>query len=191
MSIESQSFLPLIARMFDAALTNGKGYEQLIDLLSLLCLITIVTRPQGQMGVTPTFASGTAPATANPTPAAAPESNNSLQNTLAELLKNVNSGGNSNGTGADTLMSLLPLLNNPQIKSKMNPTNMAAIMSLLGNMGSGNPDSKKSDAPAPQQPPEASAPPAATSNQTSPPFDSPSEESDSPSSRYLNWKTNF
>lgn len=188
MSIESQSFLPLIARMFESAVADGKGYDQIIDLLSLLCLITIVTRPQNQVGIAQTLSAIT-PST--PSPAASTEPDNSLQKTLTDLLKNVNSGNNGGGSGSDTLMSLLPLLNNPQIKSKMNPTNMAAIMGLLGNMGSGNSDSKKPTAAAPQHAPEAAAPPAATSNQVTPPFDLPPEESDPKSSRYLNWKTNF
>jgi hypothetical protein len=189
MSNESQSFLPLIIHMLESAVTDGKGYEPLIDLLSLLCLMTIVTRPQSQMSTPPLSSSSNAPPT--PSSTVAPPSDNSLQKTLAELLKNVNSGGTSGGAGADTLMSLLPLLNNPQIKSKMNPTNMAAIMSLLSNMGTGNSDNKKSDPPPSQQAPEATAPPAATSNQASSPFDLPPEEPESKSSRYLNWKTNF
>jgi hypothetical protein len=189
MSNEAQSFLPLIAHMLESAVTDGKGYEPLIDLLSLLCLMTIVTRPQGQMSARPTASASNAQPT--PSSTATPEADNSLQKTLAELLKNVNVGGTSGGAGPDTLMSLLPLLNNPQIKSKMNPTNMATIMSLLSNLGSGSSDSKKADQAPPQQAPEAAAPPAATSNQASPPFDLPPEESDSKSSRYLNWKTNF
>jgi len=59
---------------------------------------------------------------------------NPLQKLLGEL------GKGESGPSADTLMSLLPLLNSPQIKSKLNPTTIAAILGLVNNFGntSGN-----------------------------------------------------
>jgi hypothetical protein len=182
MSTESQSFLPIIARLLESAVTDGKDYEPIIDLLSLLCLMTIVSHSHRQEKHTPNLSAAPSPAS----PAAA---GNSLQDTLAHLLKSAPAGGNS-GPGPESLMTLLPLLNNPQIKAKMTPANMAAIMGLLNHMGAGSSDNKKAEPPASSPPPESAAPPAATTNQPPLPTEPPLEQ-DPPSSRYLNWKTNF
>lgn len=157
MSTESQSFLPIIARLLESAVTDGKGYEPIIDLLSLLCLTTIVSHSHRQEERTPNFSAAPAPST----PSAS--AGNSLQDTLANLLKAAPASGSSGpGPGPETLMTLLPLLNNPQIKAKMTPANMAAIMGLLNHMGAGSSDSKKADTTASAPPPESPAPPAAT-----------------------------
>lgn len=183
MSTESQSFLPIIAHLLESAVADGKGYEPIIDLLSLLCLMTIVSRSHKQEERMPNFSA--APSSATPPSTAG----NSLQDTLANLLKTAPASGNS-GPGPETLMTLLPLLNNPQIKAKMTPANMAAIMGLLNHMGTGSSDNKKSEPTTPSPPPESAAPPAATTNQNTLPAEPPLEQ-DPPSSRYLNWKTNF
>ncbi|MBU2701562.1 hypothetical protein Ga0466249_002678 [Sporomusaceae bacterium BoRhaA] len=186
MSTESQSFLPIIAHLLEAAVADGKGYEPIIDLLSLLCLMTIVSRSHKQEERTPNFSAAPSPSVSAPPSAAG----NSLQDTLANLLKTASSSGGNSGPGPETLMTLLPLLNNPQIKAKMTPANMAAIMGLLNHMGAGSSDNKKAESTAPSPPPESAAPPAATTNQNTLPAEPPLEQ-DPPSSRYLNWKTNF
>jgi hypothetical protein len=110
----SSSLMQSVARMVETAVNDGTGYEQLIPVLSLICLVSILG--QGQRG--------TAQATAPATPVSP------LQKLIGDLAK-----GDGGGVGPDTLVTLLPLLNNPQIKSRLNPATIGAIMSLLSNMG--------------------------------------------------------
>jgi hypothetical protein len=106
------SLLQSVTRMVEAAVNDGTGYEPLIPVLSLICLVSILG--QGQPRV----------AQAAPSTATSP-----LQKLIGDLAK-----GDGGGIGPDTLVTLLPLLNSPQIKSKLNPATLGAVMSLLANM---------------------------------------------------------
>lgn len=131
-----KGLLHTATRALDAAVSDGAGYDSLINVLSLMCLISILNRNHSV-----------------PQQASLPASSNPLQKLIGELSKG------DGGPSPDALMSLLPLLNNPQVKSKMNPGTIAAIMGLLNNFGgSGNEKQEpktdktdKMDRPAPKQ----------------------------------------
>ncbi|MBP2643061.1 MAG: hypothetical protein H6Q67_948 [Firmicutes bacterium] len=168
-----------VTRMLDSAVSDGASYETVINVLSLICLVSILSRNQSAS----TAASA---GTASP-----------LQKLLGDLTKN------DGGVGPDTLMSLLPLLNSPQLKSKINPATITSVLGLLGNF-SDKGDSGKSekqekpskftanDKPEEKPQPRPPSPPAAaltTSEESEKGF---SEEIDRRGiGRYLNWKTNF
>jgi len=100
-------------------------------------------------------------------------------------------------------MSLLPLLNNPQVKSKLNPANISSILGMLGNFGGGGtnekPEDTKTDKPEATKTdkPEKKESPATTV--TSPLAEHPTHinvtHTDEPDNkdlgRSLNWKSNF
>ncbi len=117
------SLLQSVTRMIEAAVNEGAGYEQLIPVLSLICLVAILGHGQPRT------------AAAAPVASASP-----LQKLLGDLAK-----GEGGGLGPEALVSLLPLLNSPQIKSKLNPTTIGAIMGLLGNMGDKSEKTEKSE----------------------------------------------
>jgi len=182
-----KGLLHTATRMLDIAVSEGTGYDNFINALSLLCLLSILNRNQP----IPQQASASAPV-------------NPLQKLLGELSK-----GDSGGPSPDTLMSLLPLLNSPQLKSKMNPGTIAAMMGLLNNMGGSNasdkPDSK-SDKP---DKPERAAPKQDAGETKNSSNDLPAaaimsqeimaEKQEEPHTeaekrnpgRYLNWKSSF
>jgi hypothetical protein len=103
-----------VTRMLESA-AEGGNYDSLISILSLICLVSILSR--GQAAAAPAQA---APVTGGASP---------LQKLIGDLAKG------EGGLGPETLVSLLPLLNNPQIKSKLNPSTLGAVMGMLGNMG--------------------------------------------------------
>lgn len=164
----NSSLLQTITRMIDTMVNEGTGYDTLIHILSLLCLLHILNRTQS---------STTTPASPNNLPT---NSTNPLQKILGELTK----GGDQSGGGPspDMLMSLLPLLNNPQIKSKLNPSSISSILGLINNLGVGSNNDK----------PEKKEPPAATVNHPAPtPATHLDEDEKKELGRSLNWKTNF
>lgn len=179
--ITEKSLMQVITQTIDTLSSGEKNYDVLINILSLICLITILNRSQSHTVQNTTLTSG-----------------NPLQKILGELTKG---DGHSGGPSPEMLMSLLPLLNNPQVKSKLNPTNIAAIMGLVNSMG-GSSDKQEALKPEKATPKtetkqdEAPISPAAavtTAAETFPPKP-PAESEDSDRKalgRYLNWKTNF
>lgn len=179
------SLLQSVARMIDTAVNDGTGYESLVPVLSLICLVSILGHGQPR-------AVQTAPATGA----------NTLQKLLGDLSK-----GEGGGLGPETLVSLLPLLNSPQVKSKLNPATIGAMMGLLNNMG----DKGDKGETAKQEPPkpdkagdkgekseEKRVIPPTAATMTS--LDLPGERQDPPAGvegdkkgpgRYLNWKSTF
>jgi len=182
-----KSLLQSITRIVDSIASEGLGYDHLINILSLLCIITILNRnltPAGQYAAQPTAASS---------------AGNPLQRLLSELTKSDGGGG---GPSPDTLMSLLPLLNSPQLKSKLNPSNMATILGLINSLGGSGSSSEKHE-PTKQEKQEKTetksdskkdAPAAAVTESmpTTEKIETDLENQEKKSlGRYLNWKTSF
>jgi len=159
----NQSLLQIITHILDTFAREGLGYDTLITLLSLLCLLHIVQRLQPP----------TAPIPQNIQPAT---QGNPLQKILGELTKNTDGSGGS--PSPDMLMSLLPLLNNPQIKSALNPGNISTILGLINSLG-GSTNKEKSDKKEPVE----------TMPQTSTHTDTAQDKGEL--GRSLNWKNNF
>jgi len=185
---QTGSLLRSVTRLLDLTTNEGANFDSLIPVLSLVCLVSILNRSQTSAAPQVTSASA-----ANP-----------LQKLLSDL------GKGEGGLGPDTLMSLLPLLNNPQLKSKINPTTISAVLGLMNNLGDKSDKSEikqekhdKSERPekAPdkseeQCDPKRSAPPAAaiTSLEASEQLSESVEQPDTDKKnlgRYLNWKNNF
>ena len=178
-----------ILRMLETALTGGMTFDTLTNILALLCLLNILQRGQ------PVAA---APAPAAPAPSGGGQSGaNPLHKILGDLMK-----GDGGGSG-DALTSLLPLLNNPQIKSKLTPTNIAAILGLINTLGgSGEAKHDKSEKPAKQESKQEGSKDAPAATVTSEPetltsvretdhTSSDREQDNKDKNRYLNWKNNF
>lgn len=165
------SLLETVIHMIDRINKEGTGYDTLIHVLSLLCLLQILHSRSSntRLPTEPNIPS-------NPGTAANP-----LQKLLGDLTKG---GGDDSGGGPspDILMSLLPLLNSPQVKSKLNPANISNILGMMTQLG-GNVNTDKN---------EKKEPPAATVNHPSSPSINPKEEQEKKElGRSLNWKTNF
>lgn len=172
-------------QVIQAALTGSIPFDSLIRLLSLMCLLSIVQQMPPQSAAPP------APSSA----AAGTQGGDTLQKLIGQLAKT-----DTSGTG-DTLTGLLPLLNNPQLKSKMTPANMATILSLLSTMNAvGGDKSDKSDKEK-EKSSVGKESPAATVTEELPAVHSTSvedlgEHADhqppfQEKQRYLEWKTNF
>ncbi|TWH48866.1 hypothetical protein [Sporomusa sp. KB1] len=187
----SSSLLSSITRMLDTSVTTGTGLDSIITIISLLCLFSIMTRTQ---------------AVREPQQIKPATTSNPLHKLLGDLAK----GGDGGGFSPDTLLSLLPLLNNPQLKSKLNPSTIGTVMGLinnLGGLGGSNPPHEKGEpetkgephTKASKQPTESEPPPPANAVQQPPlkkqPPPQPSEDVDEAEEknygRYLNWKNNF
>ncbi|WP_371370714.1 hypothetical protein [Sporomusa aerivorans] len=193
-NIGSSSLLHSITRMLDASVSAGTGIDSLITVLSLLCLFSITSRNQ---------------------PVNVPQQNqpaansNPLHKLLGDLTKGAEGGG---GLPPDALMSLLPLLNSPQLKSKLNPSTIGSVLGLLNNLGGGGSSQEKPKSEpkaeskveakqeAPRQTSENAAPPAAAPERSeAPPRPQPASTSSDDAEelegknygRYLNWKNNF
>lgn len=140
-----------VIKVVDSLSATG-NYDTIIHILSLLCLFSILNK------------NTELPAASAAVPAPIQGGGNPLQKILGELTKGDGAsplGGALSGAlggplggalGAalgspDMLMSLLPLLNNPQIKSKLNPANIASVMGMLHNIGGGAAPAEKQDAP--------------------------------------------
>lgn len=184
-----KGLLNTASRMLDIAVSEGIGYDNLINVLSLMCLLSILNRNQP----VPQQASVPAPAPGNP-----------LQKLIGDLSK-----GDAGGLSPDTLMSLLPLLNSPQLKSKINPGTIAAMMGMLNNMGGSGGNDKhdaKADKTEKTEKPERVAPKQETpENKNELPAaaimtqeiiaekheDIHTESEKRNPGRYLNWKSSF
>lgn len=179
MNTTDKSLLQTILSLLDVLSSHKTEGQSWIHLLSLLCIFTILNQP-------------------SPSPAAASPSANPLQKLLGDLVKGAGSGGGGaiGAGGADTLLSLLPLLNNPQLKSKLNPANIAAVMNIVQNLtGSAPPSANKPTASAPAAEPQAASiapaaePPTPVPPAAPPP--APPKPNPSPNGRYLDWKSSF
>lgn len=171
--------LQTVAHMIDTTVNEGNGYDPLIHVLSLLCILHILNRTQPSAAASLTQS----PSVSNTT--------NPLHKILGELTKNSDGRG---GPSPDMLMTLLPLLNNPQIKSKLNPTNIASMLGLLTNLGGGT--SEKTEGNKPDKSEKKDPPAAAVSSSlsdhpshtnTTSPYSSDNKEL----GRSLNWKATF
>lgn len=173
-----------VIKMIDSLSTTG-NYDTIINVLSLLCLLSILNKNTGQA-----------------VPASLPSTINQNDNPLQKILGELTKGGGGLGS-PDMLMTLLPLLNNPQIKSKLNPTNIASVMGMINNLGGINTNNTKADTP--KNKPEKEEPPPdlpqvapleenikLEDEPKSPPPELTNEDSEKKSTnRFLNWKTNF
>ncbi len=118
-TIGSSSLLHSITRLLDASVSTGAGLDSLITVLSLLCLFSITNRNHS---------------VSVPQPSQPAANSNPLHKLLGDLVKGGEGGG---GLPPDALMTLLPLLNNPQIKSKINPATIGSVLGLINNLGGG------------------------------------------------------
>ena len=189
----NKSLLQTILNMVDTIAHEGSSYDTLINVLSLLCLLSILNRLQ--------------PPTLSPisqTPQSSTAVTNPLQKIIGDLTKTLDGSGGGGGPSPDMLMSLLPLLNNPQIKSKLNPANISNILGLMNNLGGGgssdkaeSPKSEKNEKTDKSEKKEKKDPPpmATTSPLTEQPVQVNNTDSTDPNQkdlgRSLNWKTNF
>ncbi|GMB00601.1 hypothetical protein [Pelosinus sp. IPA-1] len=171
------TMLETVTHMIDNITKEGTGYDTLVHILSLLCILHILNRTQ--------------PSTAAPIQNSPATSANPLHKLLGELTKSGEGGG---GPSPDMLMSLLPLLNNPQIKSKLNPANISNMLGLLNNLGGGNnekAESTKTEKVEKKDPPAA----AVTSSLAESPMHNSIQDPDpldkKDLGRSLNWKTTF
>ncbi|HWR44583.1 hypothetical protein [Sporomusa sp.] len=194
----SSSLLGSITRMLDANINAGAGPDNLITVLALLCLFSIVNKSN---------------AISQPVQTQPAANSNPLHKLLGDLTKGGDGGGiGGSGLSPDTLMSLLPLLNSPQLKSKLNPSTMGTVLGLLNNLGGiggGAQEKPKAESkpelkpelqkqpresePAPQ-PPVLDQQPVPTLKQQPLPSQEGEESEDQEGKnygRYLNWKNNF
>ncbi len=197
-------------------LSSTSNYDTIISILSLLCLFSILnhTTPQQSNLSMPSM---NQQSTVNP-----------LQKLLGDLLGGNKTDSNAGLSGAlsalgglggslgglgnlsgllsspDLLMSLLPLLNNSQLKSKINPSSIASVMSMINNLSNNQtektePIKNKQEAPAKTVEVTETPPPNEEELQATP---TPEAETSAknivlqgnekkPPSRFLNWKTNF
>lgn len=185
METSDKTLINSVIRMLDTLTTDNTQYDTLINVLALLCVLSIVNRPQSKA------VAAAAPST----------SDNPIQKILGQLTKG------EDGNAPDMLMSLLPLLNNPQLKSKLNPANISSILGLINNLGgaSSEKSSPKQDKAEKNSKPETAPSPAPVTHQlaTEPPAalvaHTENSEPAAPNqgdvekrvSRSLNWKSNF
>ncbi|CUH96203.1 hypothetical protein P22_2292 [Propionispora sp. 2/2-37] len=187
--ITDKSLLQSVTRLLDNLSQESNNYDTLINILSLLCLVAILNRSQNIRAPMQSANSG---------------SENPLQKILSEIAKS--DGGSPS---PDLLISLLPLLNSPQLKSKLNAANMSAVLGLINNLGGSSHNDKQHDNHTKQEKavPDTSdiknssskeSAAATTSPDPSPPqpevakaVTNPDESERRISSRSLNWKSNF
>lgn len=161
MTTFDKSLFQSVVNMIDHLAASG-NYEMLENLLALLCLFSILNRNQSQQ----TSSIAGAPANAG----------SPLQKLLGELTKGGDGGGGLGGLGSlggllggalgstDMLSTLLPLLNSPQLKSKLNPSNISSIMGIINNLSGGlnnhekpDPGKQKTDKITPDKKPETAS----------------------------------
>jgi hypothetical protein len=179
----SKLLLQSTMRLIDSLSRDNIDYDHIINVLSLICLISILNRGNE---VVSDISQQSAPAS------------NPIQKILGELTKG-NASGNSGGPSPDMLMSLLPLLNNPHVKSKMTPSNLATILNLVNSLGGSGTDKQepaKSEKPQPKTEDKSESPAAAVTSSAIPDSSaSPHSETEDGEKkglgRYLNWKTSF
>lgn len=179
----NNSLLQTVTHMIDTIMSEGNGYDTLINLLSLLCIFHVLNRMQPTAAVAPISQTISPSSPANP-----------LQKILGDLTKNVD--GSGGGPSPDMLMSLLPLLNNPQVKSKLNPANISSILGLLSNFGGSS--NEKSEGNKTDKPEKKESPAAAVTSSLAE-KEHPTQVTVTDIDRQdtkdlgnsLNWKTNF
>jgi len=175
----NNSLLQTVTNMINNIAHENNGYDTLINLLSLLCLLLILNRTQPSLALPLTQS---IPSTA---------STNPLQKILGELTKSTDAP--TSGPSPDMLMSLLPLLNNPQVKSKLNPANISSILGMLSNLGGGGnndkPEVTKTDKSEKKEPPAAAVTSSLAENPTHVPREDEHDKKEL--GRSLNWKSNF
>ena len=159
-----------VARITEKLVNDGANYDTLINILTLFCLFSVLQRSTHSVATVPSATGG------------------GLAKLLGDLTK-----GDGGGPSADTLLSLLPLLNSPQIKSKMNPTTIATVLGLINSMGGGEKsESPKQEKVDPKGEPKAlPVVPEAKEAPSVIPIPLEPAEKKTASSRYLNWKTSF
>lgn len=186
----SSSLLSTITRLLETNVTAGGGLDNIITVLALLCLFSIMNRNY---------------AAKEPVQTQPAANTNPLHKLLGDLTKGSGDGGG--GFSPEMLMSLLPLLNNPQLKSKINPSTIGTVMGLINNLSGGSaandkakPETKSEPA---QEVPTQPQPPTAPVHHTAQPMptdnapamqsnDAPDEDAENKNyGRYLNWKNNF
>lgn len=162
------SLMQTVTRLLDTALNQGTSWENLTNVLSLICIVSILNRNQ--------------PATLQASPQSA------AANPLTKLLGDLTKG--EGGPSPDALMSLLPLLNSPQIKSKLNPATISSVLGMLGNMGGVGGGDKQEPAKQEKQEEKQEARKPAEAPEEPDNHDNDTEERRG-QSRSLNWKSNF
>jgi hypothetical protein len=179
------SLISTITRLIDNNINEGADLDNLVTVLSLLCLICVFTR---QHGVPMASHTPKDTGTANP-----------VNKIISDLMKGGNplAGGAPGGAGGmDALMSLLPLLNNPQLKSKLNPSTISSVLGMLNDLGGSPPEKQDSS----KEPPTQKAKEASKEekqaveedfSKTNNHNNDDDEQENKSLGRYLNWKTNF
>ena len=115
------SLMQVIVKLMYNCVTEGRNYNTIIDILALVCLVSILSKH------------------ASPTIAAPVNQNNQQTNPLQKVLGELSKG---DGPGPESLMSLLPLLNSPQMKSKLNPSTISTLLGLMNSLGSADKNEK-------------------------------------------------
>lgn len=199
---QDKTFFQSVIKLMDS-MTAAGNYDSMINILALLCLFSIMNNNSNANVNAGAAASSNGQNAANP-----------IQRLLGELTKG-DGGGIGGALGAlgapDMLMSLMPLLNNPQVKSKLNPTNIASVLGMLNNLGGigansappasnpAAPPKEPAAAPATEDKETGNNSPAAAAPviQTQPENKKKSPEQSEPTQppgkpeRFLKWKTNF
>lgn len=180
MSTTDRSLIQTILSLLDVLSSHKTEGRSWIHLLSLLCIFTIVSQEN------------------NPPQSQSSASVNPLQNLLGDLLKGTATHKSSDNAPANTLMSLLPLLNSPQLKSKLTPSNIATVMNVMQNLTTApaSSDEKTTKSPPPSSPQTTSTSPvppleAPSASQTAPPPSTPAKTATPTGERYLDWKNSF
>lgn len=158
-----------VARITEKLVNDGASYDTIVTILSLFCLISALQR--------------------NTQPAAVAAAPPVATGGLGKLLGDLSKG--DGGPSPETLMSLLPLLNSPQMKSKLNPSTIATVLGLLNTMGGGG---EKSESPKQEKAePKGESQALSVEPETeAAPRIIPLEPAEKKTpSRYLNWKTSF
>lgn len=176
-----------ILRIMEDIATDTNRQDSWVTIIALLCLFCIISRQPRQ------------PAIAAQAPAAALA--NPLHKLLGELVK-----GDGGAATPDLLVSLLPLLNSPQLKNKLTSGNLSTILGLVNQVSAGSREPERSnaeaDAPAEKKSLEiATESAAAAITQLPPPTLAPQDSlletknnllsANKPAERYLNWKRSF
>lgn len=170
--VSDRSLWSSINRLIEKTIADGTGYDLLINVLSLCCLLSILQRNTGAQATTP----------------AQQAVGGGLQKLIGELAK-----GEGGSPSPDALMSLLPLLNSPQVKSKLNPATLAAVFSLLNTTGAGGEKQEASKhEPVKQETPKPESPhPPLAATESDLEQASLVESEKRGAGRYLNWKSSF